>query len=140
MYCFIRSVMMSAKASLVILEAVGLVMKPNIESTSGRLWLMPFKWSIASNIFGLKWDILILAFKSEWVIASFSKATFISFSDDVLIVKVKNVLYKTIKTIDWLKLGPGTELYKRNTTISKKFNDEVISANCDVIAFFPIYG
>ena len=71
MFCFTRSVMMSAKASLVILEAVVLVMKSNIESTSGRLWLMLFKWSKASNIFGLKWDILILAFISEWVIASF---------------------------------------------------------------------
>ena len=38
-FCFIRSVMMSAKTSLVILEAVVLVMKSNIESTSGRLWL-----------------------------------------------------------------------------------------------------
>ena len=90
--------MMSAKVSLVILEAV--VLETNIESTSGRLWLMPFKWSAASNIFGLKWEILILAFKSEWVIASFSKASIISFSDDALIVKVEDVLYKTIKTID----------------------------------------
>ena len=90
---------MSAKASLVILERVVLVMKSNIESTSGRLfWLMPFKWSIASNIFGLKQKILIFVIKSEWVIASFSNATFVSFSQDVLIIKVKNVLYKTIKT------------------------------------------
>ena len=36
MFCFTRSVMMSAKAFLVILEAVVLVMKSNIESTSGR--------------------------------------------------------------------------------------------------------
>ena len=42
MFCFTRSVMMSAKASLEILEAVVLVMKSNIEST-GRLWQMPFK-------------------------------------------------------------------------------------------------
>ena len=91
---------MFAKASLVILEAVVLVMKSNIEPTSERLWLMPFKWSIASNIFGLKWDILILAFLSEWVIASFSKDTLISFYGDVLIIKVKYVLYKAIKTID----------------------------------------
>ena len=41
--CFIRSMMMSAKASSVTLDAVVLVMKSNIESTSGRLWLMPFK-------------------------------------------------------------------------------------------------
>ena len=37
---------------------------------------------------------------SERVIASFSKAALISFSDDVLSIKVKNVLYKAIKTID----------------------------------------
>ena len=91
--------MMFAKPSLVILEAVVLVMKSNIESMSQRLWLMPFKRSIASNIFGLKWDLLILAFISEWVIASFSKDNLISFSDDVLIIKVKYVLYKAIKTI-----------------------------------------
>ena len=66
-FCFIRSVIMSAKTSLVISEAVAVVMKSNIESTSGRLWLLPFKWSIASNIFGLKMETLILAFKSEWI-------------------------------------------------------------------------
>ena len=43
---------------------------------------------------------MILTFKPECVIASFSKSTLISFSDDVLIIKMKNVLYKTIKTID----------------------------------------
>ena len=100
MFCLIRSVMMSAKASLVILEAVALVIKSNIESTSGRLRLMHFNLSIPSNIFGFKWDILILVFKSEFVIASFSKATLISFSEELLIIKLKNVLYKTIKTID----------------------------------------
>ena len=44
-------------------------------------------------------ELLILAFISEWVIASFSKDNLISFSDDVLIIKVKYVLYKAIKTI-----------------------------------------
>ena len=47
-------------------------------------------------MFGLKQKILILVIKSEWVIAT--NVTFASFSQDVLHIKVKNVLYKTIKT------------------------------------------
>ena len=39
-----------------------------------------------------------------------------------------------------MKLGPVTKLDKRNKTTSKKFDDEVISENCGVIAIFPIYG
>ena len=39
-----------------------------------------------------------------------------------------------------MKLGPVTKLDKRNTSTSKKFVDKVMSANCDVIVFFPIYG
>ena len=38
-----------------------------------------------------------------------------------------------------MKLGPVTNLDKRNKTTSKNGND-VTSANCDVIIFFPIYG
>ena len=38
-----------------------------------------------------------------------------------------------------LKLRPVTKLDKTNKTTSKKF-DNVMSANCDVIIFFPIYG
>ena len=38
-----------------------------------------------------------------------------------------------------MKLGPATKLDKRNTATSKKFDDDVMSANCDVIVFFPIY-
>ena len=38
-----------------------------------------------------------------------------------------------------IKLGPVTELYKRNKTISKTFDNDVMSQNCDVIAIFPIY-
>ena len=34
-----------------------------------------------------------------------------------------------------MKLEPVTELDKRN-----KFDDDVMSENCDVIAIFPIYG
>ena len=39
-----------------------------------------------------------------------------------------------------MKLGPVTKLDKRNTSTSKKFVDNVMSANCDVIVFFSIYG
>ena len=39
-----------------------------------------------------------------------------------------------------MKLGPITELDKRNQTMSKIFGDDVTPANCDVIVIFPIYG
>ena len=39
-----------------------------------------------------------------------------------------------------MKLGPVTKLNKRNKATPKKFDDHVISAICDVIVFFPIYG
>ena len=39
-----------------------------------------------------------------------------------------------------MKLGPVTKLDKRNTLTSKKFGDNVMSANCDAIIIFPIYG
>ena len=39
-----------------------------------------------------------------------------------------------------MKLGPVTKLDKKNKTTSKKFGDEVMSANCDVTVIFPIYG
>ena len=39
-----------------------------------------------------------------------------------------------------MKLGPVTKLDKRNKTRSKKFDDDVISKNCDVIVIFLIYG
>ena len=32
------------------------------------------------------------------------------------------------------------KLDKRNKTISKKFDGDVVSVNCDVIVIFPIYG
>ena len=38
------------------------------------------------------------------------------------------------------KLGPVTEINMRNKTTSKKFEDDVMSANCDAIVIFPIYG
>ena len=39
-----------------------------------------------------------------------------------------------------MELGPVTKLDKKNNTTSKKFDDQVMSAKCDVIVFFPIYG
>ena len=39
-----------------------------------------------------------------------------------------------------MKLGPVTKIDKRNTATSRKFDDDVMLANCDVIVFFPIYG
>ena len=39
-----------------------------------------------------------------------------------------------------MKLGPVTKLGKRNTVPSRKFDDDVVSADCGVIVIFPIYG
>ena len=39
-----------------------------------------------------------------------------------------------------MKLRPVTKLDKKNTTTSKRFNDDVMSTNCEVIVIFPIYG
>ena len=39
-----------------------------------------------------------------------------------------------------MKLGPVTKLDKRNKTSKKKKDDDVMSANCDVIVIFLIYG
>ena len=39
-----------------------------------------------------------------------------------------------------MKLGQVVKLHKRNKTMSKKIDDDVISKNCDVIVIFPIYG
>ena len=39
-----------------------------------------------------------------------------------------------------MKLGPVTKLYKRNKTNLKKFDDDAVSAICDVIAIFLNYG
>ena len=35
-----------------------------------------------------------------------------------------------------MKLGPVTKLEKRNKTTSKKFDEDVISENCEVIVIF----
>ena len=39
-----------------------------------------------------------------------------------------------------MKLCPVTKLDKRKKSTSKKFDDEVISKNCDFTVIFPIYG
>ena len=39
-----------------------------------------------------------------------------------------------------MKLGPVTKPDKRNKATSNKYDDDVMSANCDVIVIFPIYG
>ena len=39
-----------------------------------------------------------------------------------------------------MKFGPVTKPEKKNKPTSKNFDDDVMSANCDVIVIFPIYG
>ena len=39
-----------------------------------------------------------------------------------------------------MKLGPVTKLDKRNKTMSKTFDDDVFSANCNTIVIFPDSG
>ena len=39
-----------------------------------------------------------------------------------------------------MTLGPVTKLDKRNKATSKKFDDDAMSANCDFIVIFRIYG
>ena len=39
-----------------------------------------------------------------------------------------------------MKLGPVEKLDKKNKTKPKKFDDDLISANYDVIVIFLIYG
>ena len=46
---------------------------------------------------------------------------------------------RTSNDID-MKLGPVTKINKRNTTTSKKHDDDVILENFDVIVFFLVYS
>ena len=39
-----------------------------------------------------------------------------------------------------MKLGPTTKLEKTKKTTSKKFGDDIMSADCDMIVVFLIYG
>ena len=57
----------------------------------------------------------------------------------LVILKEKCHNSRTSGDID-MKLEPVTKLDKRNKTASKKFNDEVMSGNCDVIVVSSIYG
>ena len=36
--------------------------------------------------------------------------------------------------------GPVTRLDKRSKTMSKKFDNDIMSENCDITIIFPIYG
>ena len=54
-------------------------------------------------------------------------------------VKVNCHKSRTSDDID-MKLGPVTELDKRDKSTSKKIYDDVMSTNCDVIVIFAIYG
>ena len=49
------------------------------------------------------------------------------------------ILGKTSDDIN-RKLGLVTKLVEKNKIGSKKFDDDVMSANCSVIVIFPIYG
>ena len=46
---------------------------------------------------------------------------------------------RTSHDID-MKHQPVIKLDKRNTTTSKKIDNDIILRNCDLIVFFPIYG
>ena len=46
---------------------------------------------------------------------------------------------RTSDDID-MKLGPVTILDKKNKAMSKKFDNDIMLENCDVIVIFPIYG
>ena len=39
-----------------------------------------------------------------------------------------------------MKLGSVTKSDKKNKATSKKFDDDVMLASCDVTVIFPIYG
>ena len=51
------------------------------------------------------------------------------------LIKENCHISRTIDDID-MKLGLG----KRNKTSLRKFDDDLMSANCDAIAIFPVYG
>ena len=39
-----------------------------------------------------------------------------------------------------MKFGPENKLDKKNSATSKNFDDDVTSANCDILIIFGIYG
>ena len=58
----------------------------------------------------------------------------------IFYLKLKKIVRKSSKIHCLLKLGTVTKIDKRNKTASKKFEDDVISANYEVIAILLIYG
>ena len=46
------------------------------------------------------------------------------------------------RTSDYIdmKFRPVTKLDKKSKATSKKFDDDIMTTNCDVLVFFPIYG
>ena len=55
------------------------------------------------------------------------------------LIKVNCHNSRTSDDID-MKLGPLPKLDKRNKKTSEKFDDDAMSASCDVIVIFPIYS
>ena len=54
---------------------------------------------------------------------------------------IKENCYNSRTSDDFdMKLRPVTKLDKRNKTTSKKFDDDVMSENCDVIVIFRVFG
>ena len=53
---------------------------------------------------------------------------------------MKKNCYNSRASDNDMKLGPVSKLDERNKTASKKFDDNVMSAYCDVTVIFPIYG
>ena len=39
-----------------------------------------------------------------------------------------------------MKIGPGTKINKKKHSIAKNFKSDVITAKCNIIVTFPIYG
>ena len=61
------------------------------------------------------------------------------FGSLVKLIKIKNCHSSTTNDFD-VKLGAVTKVDQRNTTTSKKIDDEVASANYDFIFIFTYYG
>ena len=81
--------------------------------------IVPFLWlKIAKNC-------------QKWVYMGMGK---------IFYLKLKKNVRKSSKIHCLLKLGTVTKIDKRNKTASKKFEDDVISANYEVIAILLIYG
>ena len=58
---------------------------------------------------------------------------------DISNFRISGQFFRTNHEID-MNLVQVTKLDKRNTTTSKKIDDDVMCKNYDVIIFFPIYA